>query len=886
MPSESEILYLTEETAFSNVMFIENMGQWDERAAFQVWGGPGDVMWIAKDGSIWLTLVEPTFLTDNEPDLLLYMGDPDARPSQARAINLHLTFPGANPHPRIEPFRRLSTVVSYFTGRRETDWHPAVPVWGGVRVVDVYPGMDLELVGEWSYQSRNEDAGQPMQRFGWRLVCRRRCTDVLENLRLRIEGAKDVHIVRSSVGREPYIQVDTDVGVVNVPLLFVSGVDDRSGQKAPFVVGTDVVHPFGVGTVPYERQGNTGNGLAWSTFLGGNNKDAGTGIDVDNEGNVYVIGETRSWNFPNTSGYVSVLGTEAFLVKLSNDGRSIRYVVIIGGNSIDVPKDVDVDEYGNAFVVGYTASTNFPLTRNSIKNRLSGYWDGFLVKVNSSGQNLSFSTYFGGSRPDRVFSVKVRDYIYLAGYTVSSDFPITPNAPYKQYHVRSCPSGIPGKDLLCPDGFVSVLSRNNFSVIMSTFMGGIRADEVFDLDVDSHGDVYVIGYTASPGFPVTNDYGKVKHGSRESDVFVTKLTVSGHVRWITLLGGARQDVGYGISVGNDGKVIVTGYTWSSDWPVTNGAIDRTFNSTNCLLSYMSVPCSDAFLAALGQDNGYLLYSTFVGGSREEWGTDVHYDGNGTAYVVGRTRSSNFPVTHDALDRSFGGGVCDVRSYATIPCYDAFLTVVDVTGSRLLYATYLGGKKWDEALKVALSRGYVYLTGITDSMDFPSTAGAYDTDFNGATDTFVSVLDLQAVSSRPTDIYLPLAMRWYVVDPCSLYEPNDDRKSNPWGPLHLGVVYRAYLCQGDIEDNYYFQVSDTRPIRVQIRLPYSLVRRVGVWIYWEYSLATPICGQSVVSASDIQFTCQLSHTGRYILQLYSLDWAYYDNRNPYELLITR
>ena len=195
----------------SPVMFIENAGQWDERARFQAWGGIAGTMWLAED-AIWITVVERPTADDTRSHVDTLERFDQERENvqrdnlQRKVVNIKLSFVGANPHPRIEPFDRLDTVVSYFIGNEPDQWRPDVPVWGGTRYVDLYPGVDLELTSE---------GGQMVQR-----LATRNGAD-LSATQLRVEGV-DAVAVDGDV-----LRLTTAAGEVAWPLLLAEGCERR-----------------------------------------------------------------------------------------------------------------------------------------------------------------------------------------------------------------------------------------------------------------------------------------------------------------------------------------------------------------------------------------------------------------------------------------------------------------------------------------------------------------------------------------------------------------------------------------------------------------------------------------------------------------------------------
>lgn len=247
----------------------------------------------------------------------------------------------------------------------------------------------------------------------------------------------------------------------------------------------------------------------------------------------------------------------------------------------------------------------------------------------------------------------------------------------------------------------------------STFLGGSGTDRALAVAVDDDGFVYVGGLTASADFPATA--GGYAGGSE--DAFVAKLTPDGGTLiWATFLGGSGLDRVIGIDVDADGFVYVTGETTSLNFPATAGA----FDTTNA--GY------DAFAAKLDPSSGALIYSTLLGGSKEDVGRSVRVDAAGRATVVGWTKSGNFPTTVGAFQTTFGG------------IYDAFALRLSADGSSLEYSTYLGGPSTDLGLAVDVdAAGAAWIAGYAHSTSFPATAGAFDSTHNGGADCFVTRL---------------------------------------------------------------------------------------------------------------------------------------------------
>ncbi|UCD30797.1 MAG: SBBP repeat-containing protein, partial [Desulfobacterales bacterium] len=306
-----------------------------------------------------------------------------------------------------------------------------------------------------------------------------------------------------------------------------------------------------------------GDTLIYSTYLGGTSAEFGYGIGVDTSGNAYVTGGTYSGNFPTTAGafqtsHSDTAYIEAFVTKLSPDGTALVYSTFLGGLDMDDSWCISVDSSGNAYVTGYTSSSDFPIAGSpyqGVKPSGVGIADAFAAKINSDGSALAYSTYLGGGAADRGNTIHAdgSGNAYITGSTLSSNFPTTTGA-YQESHANT------GSE----DAFITKLNSTGGG-LYSTFLGGTSADEGKGLVVDSGGIIHVTGYTDSNNFPTAgNPYSNTHAGGR--DVFVTKFDPTGagvdDLIYSTFLGGSSAETGNAIELDNFGNVYITGDTIS------------------------------------------------------------------------------------------------------------------------------------------------------------------------------------------------------------------------------------------------------------------------------------------------------------------------------------
>jgi len=309
---------------------------------------------------------------------------------------------------------------------------------------------------------------------------------------------------------------------------------------------------------------------------------------------------------------------------------------------------------------------------------------------------FNYSTYLGGSTEDRAQAIAIdaNGNAYLTGTTFSFNFPVTIDAYSTTYRNGS-------------DIFVTKLTADGSGLVYSTYLGGDDYDQPYGLALDSSGNAYVTGYTASMNYPTTpGAYQTVLTPFYYSDAFVTKLSADGtSLVYSTFLGGSSDDQSKAIAVGADGSAYVAGITQSANFPTTPGAYKTTITST------------DAFVTKLNSAGSALTYSTFLGGSDTDQASGIQVDSMGNAYVTGFTLSTNFPTTAGAYQTAYGGSPM-FSNYG-----DAFVTKLNNTGTALVYSTYLGGSGDDIGYGIALAAsGETYITGSTASNNFPTTPG--------------------------------------------------------------------------------------------------------------------------------------------------------------------
>ncbi len=395
----------------------------------------------------------------------------------------------------------------------------------------------------------------------------------------------------------------------------------------------------------------------------------------------------------------------------------LSYATYLGGASGESSSDFFVYQ-GRVFLAGNTSSSNFPTSTGVFQTSYSGYLDGFLTVIEPLGQGASdlvYSTYLGGTDNDACNAITMSgSRVYLAGYTASSDFPVTTGA----YQTSS------GGYL---DGFLTVIEpqgQGASDLVYSTYLGGADNDACNAITV-SGSRAYLAGYTKSSDFPATT--GSFQAGYRAyRDGFLTVIEPQGQgasdLVYSTYLGGTDNDTCNALAV-SGGRAYLAGETSSIDFPAPENAYQSTLKGGE-----------DGFLTViepLGQGVLDLVYSTYLGGADNDSCSAISIYGD-LAYLGGGTSSVDFPVSASAYQLISGGS------------RDAFLSVIKPLGqgaSDLVYSTYLGGSNNDACNAINVQEGRVYLAGDTSSLDFPAYITSYQANSGGSTDAFLVIFDV-------------------------------------------------------------------------------------------------------------------------------------------------
>jgi hypothetical protein len=394
---------------------------------------------------------------------------------------------------------------------------------------------------------------------------------------------------------------------------------------------------------------------------------------------------------------------------------ALSFSTYLGGSGENQGVDLVVDHAGSAYITGFTSSVDFPTTPGAFQS--TGGSSAFVAKVSPDGLSLEYSTYLSGCTSFAI-AVDPAGNAYLTGVAGPPGFPATTGAFQTICNGSS-------------DAFVAKLDATGSALVYATFLGGSSSEleQGFGIAVDSIGDAFVIGHTASRDFPTMNPLQQT-YGGGPRDAFVTRLDSTGSALvYSTYLGGSNHEFGADIALDDAGQVYVTGSTKSADFPTTRSSVQpkRAGNY-------------DVFAAKLDAEGSRLLYSTYLGGKGNDEGDSIAVDDAGTASITGTTQSLDFPVTSSALQGVYGG------STNLLLGGDAYVARLNADGTALHYATYLGGSRSDKGQRIVVDGdGNVLVTGYTLSADFPTTCQLQQTFGGGIFDAFVAVVDSAGAS---------------------------------------------------------------------------------------------------------------------------------------------
>jgi hypothetical protein len=672
--------------------FIENKGQWNNDALF---------LFRGKNVEVWIT--ESAIIFDHYY-ILNNVEQEDEFSSQSlrrtgRVIKMN--FSGESLNPEIIRNGKLSGYYNYYLGNDKSKWVSRVETFKEIILEGIYEGIDLRLYIE-NANFRYDFLLKPYAS--------------VNDITFEIEGAEVCYSVHGNeliLSKSDLLIKHGDVKAKSIKYenqnLFNISDNYEDNIDCKFKVYGENRVGFELGIYDHTKELII-DPLVFSTYLGGYMNEEVTDIYADNFQDVYICGTTQSTYFPTIEGSYDIIHNgmyDAFVTKLTASGRDLMYSTFLGGSDDDGATGMKVDTKGNVTVGGYTGSVNYPTSESAYDRTYNGGYDAFVSCLNSDGTALSYSTYFGGFGYDAVNDIVIdnQSNAYITGRTYSDNLPVTDGAFDIYFNGEQ-------------DAFVSKISNNGEELLYSTFIGGQGIDIATSIIIDNYSNLYITGQTQSFNYPVTQGAFDIMHNGN-TDVFISKFNSSlNNLVYSTFAGGSSIDIGWDIDINGNSEAIVCGETNSDNFPVTPGAFNENKNGA-----------ADGFVLKLNNTGSDLVFSTYIGGTYADGLKSVMNEQTGLIYVTGVTGSDDFPVTPDAFD--------EIYEYNT----DGIFCIMNASGSKLNYSSYLGGSNSDYPEAIFVD-GYnnVFIGGSTSSMDFPTSSEAYDPTANGQMDGFVFKID--------------------------------------------------------------------------------------------------------------------------------------------------
>lgn len=612
---------------------------------------------------------------------------------------VRMRFAGARPEVEVVGEEETAGKSNYFLGNDPSQWHTNIPQYAGVRYRNIYPGVDLVFYGKGGaleYDFVVAPGADP------------------GNIRLQFTGAQ-----RMELDAAGSVLLETPGGqlVQRAPAIYQEVQGLRERIAGGYVLERDGTVGFHLGTYNTRRALIIDPVMEYSRFFGGSKEDEILSLAVDKNGNAFLSGETSSPDLPLTSGalphqpaaFQTEGNTLAFVAKVDPTGQKLIYCTYLGGSKTAVGHNIKIDAAGNAYIGGRTEANDFPL-KNPIQATFGGGSDdGFLTKLNASGSALVYSTYIGGNEYDqgRALAVDGAGNAYLTGITESPNFP-TKNAIQAKFGGQQ-------------DSFVLKVNAAGTALVYATYLGGAGNDVGHAITADAAGNAYITGLSNSPDFPTARPFQAAYKGGEGNDVMVVKINAAGTaLAYSTYLGGSKNEESRAIAVDAAGNATITGYTQSTDFPTARPLQTRFGGGSN-----------DIFVTQFSAAGETLNFSTYLGGGGGDYGRGLALDAARNIYLTGYTDSKDFP-TKDPFQAAYAGGSADTIAVKLNP-----------SGSALLFSSYLGGSAYERGRGIAVDgRGGVYISGRTESKDFPVTKSLTSKFGGGPNDAYLVKLSNQ------------------------------------------------------------------------------------------------------------------------------------------------
>jgi uncharacterized protein (TIGR03437 family) len=638
----------------------------------------------------------------------------------SRAGQVRIEVRGANPRAKLTAAGDAGS-RNRFIGNDPSKWRMRIPLFARVQARAVYPGIDMAWYGrdaKLEYDFVVAPGADPRR------------------IAVAFDGSR---AVRLTAGGDLRVESAAGELIQHRPLAYQIVQGKRREVPSRFVLANNRIVRFALGAYDRSLPLTIDPVATYSGYAGGTGTSEGLAVAVDSSGNFYVAGATYS----TTNGNSNVL-----LLKVLASGSPVQS--IFGGTTgEDMANAIVVDSSQNVYLAGSTSSTDFPDTGNVPLQTEEGIdvLKAFILSLDAANTGLTYSGYFGGSEADEALGLALgsNGYLYIVGDTTSSDF----LAYSLDGALIACPTTSATPAFQCSnfggyDAFLVVMSDQpiNGALVFAyaTYIGGSGDDHAYGVAVDSSGNAYVTGMTASTDFPVcpggTNDP-NVNCGltgtafqtalAGAANAFAIEISQNGtstgsYGDWSTYVGGSGSDAANALALDPSNNLYLAGTTSSTNFPVSSGAYQTSYQGGN----------SDGFVFALENTGTQGIWSTYLGSPGDDVINSIALDSSTNIYVTGATDGTAYPVTVDAVQSANAG------------TENVVVSKLNNSGTSLLFSTYFGGDGSDIGRGIAVdSSGNIYFGGITTSSNFPIVSGSYtglQTAYGGgASDGFLAVI---------------------------------------------------------------------------------------------------------------------------------------------------
>ncbi|MDQ3797953.1 MAG: hypothetical protein M3384_00745, partial [Acidobacteriota bacterium] len=669
------------------MIFEANRGQTDGRAEF-ISRGQGYTLYLTKSEAVF------SLKPQNAEAESARIQKTKSRAPETVSRVLRMSFAGASAETGLAGGEQMPMKTNYYAGKKKFD---NIPNYRQVRYRNLYDGIDAVFYG-------NE------KQLEYDFVVAPEANP--NRIRLKFDGVDKISL--NAGGDLILAAAETEI-IHRKPYIYQES-DNRKQEIAGryILLGNNEVG-FEIGAYDRSRTLVIDPILRYSTYVGGTELDRIADIAVDAAGNAYLVGDTRSLDFPSPGARVASDEFGIFVGKLDPTGNNFVYLTFLEGEEDDLAQAIAIDGANNAYITGFSHSEQYPTTAGAFKERKSfcaafpfpttcyaANEDVVVTKLNAAG-NLdvngsgSFSTYLGGGNIDqsRDIAVAANGRAYVAGMTLSGGFD-------KKNEFQGC--GVSGSS--APDAFLTVFNAAGTDLVYSTCLGGNGGEESANgVAIDAAGNAYLAGITDQNDFPVRAAFQPERAGG--TDAFVAKINPNqvgdASLIYSSYLGGSGTDEANAVAVSAAGAAHLTGVTGSFNFPLKNA-----FDSLNQV--------NEAFVTTIHPSGSSITNSSFLGGSDQDFGFGIAVNSGGAIYVTGRTLSNNFPLALPFQSSRRG-------------LFDAFVTKLRFGGEApgVSWSSFYGGNRGDFSLGIAVRGNHVYIAGETESSNLttvsPNPGGA-------------------------------------------------------------------------------------------------------------------------------------------------------------------